>query len=121
MLSELGMEVSHMVHKKPAGREGSLGEQSSILGKACLEQRWEEKELTPEKLEDFREQPRKAEHLACSLHPGTHAAGHGGHSTKGDAAQGSRMENSLSATTLGGCGHRVVTVIAAPTEGQVPS
>lgn len=71
--------------------------------------------------EDFREQPRKAEHLARSLHPGTHAAGHWGHSTEGDAAQGSRMENSLSVTTLGGCEHRVVTVIAAPTEGQVPS
>lgn len=47
MLSELGMEISHMVDKKPAGREGSIGERSSVLGEACFESRWEEKELMP--------------------------------------------------------------------------
>lgn len=44
MLSELSLQVSHTVDKKPAGRKGSITEPRSILGKACSEQRWEEKE-----------------------------------------------------------------------------
>lgn len=116
MLSEPGLKVSHMVHKKPSGTEGSITDsEAKELGRKRTS-------AFLRNLGFFREHPQKAEQLACPTSPLEHMLlGNRDKAWREMQPQGSRVENSLAATTVGGCGLTILRVIAAPTEGQAPS